>query len=808
MRLGPGPRGSSGAGRSGSVARRDYVRVFLPFLGAKLYLMKVTNVGRVKCTQQYLVKRGNVHAFTHPIEAQFNPVEDTHELQRPVSPYGERRMRGHDWLVLLLVVAAGAAGVVQTAMRASAPALGDLSACTAPLQAAQHVTMYSTGQTVFFDLQQTVTFKETSPIAADLAQEASANSTPFYGLCYFPGFNKVAAFHSSGRGLVTFSNDFSTRNHIPSLLSISGWTTTLHAGAVGLAFQSSGFCHSSPGSLPVGWDGTQLTATLTTTSSVSNLSALPTSHSGDNYVWSFAKLDCKKPPTITLSAHVPLVTYADTRIVDAPSVGPTWINLLSSLFDVLVLLTGFVVWLRNRRLLRSATRMLVLLAISSLGLAATFFYGGSDALTPVAALFAIYGIILALMLRGRLWLRVGVGVIITALAIAAVPLHVHYRLSANTQHAAPYILGAEVLVALCMAISGVLAYRRLHARLHRVYIDRLGPGRTSLRLDLALLYGWALVAAAFVYSLCNVQAPRDVLSIALAEIGVPAYALYPFILTFLVIALVLPLVERGTAAARRQLCAGIIGFAFAVQLPDPSFALSSLPLAEVIFAGVLLRLASKEQPLPDLTSAQSCLRTATPAGDPFANLLLAVKIAAVVAIIPVVYFTYTALTSLPGNLQFIDGAIFAVAGVVSQAAGWIVIGVVFSLINNRLPGGSGPLRAVAVSALWFGVGIISFVVSALLHGSLNRSWTFFGLQLFLFLLAFSAVWDACILGKLRWASLDQLRDAYNLNRVRTIALYAAPLLLALIALGQQVVSGSGVQFVQSALTAVPSIFGK
>ena len=113
-----------------------------------------------------------------------------------------------------------------------------------------------------------------------------------------------------------------------------------------------------------------------------------------------------------------------------------------------------------------------------------------------------------------------------------------------------------------------------------------------------------------------------------------------------------------------------------------------------------------------------------------------------------------------------------------------------------------------ISALWFGVGIISFAVSSLLHSSLNRSWTFFGLQLFLFLLAFSAAWDACILGRLGWTSLDQLRDAYNLNRVRTIALYAAPSILTLIALGQQVASGSGVQFVQSALTAVPSIFGK
>jgi hypothetical protein len=82
------------------------------------------------------------------------------------------------------------------------------------------------------------------------------------------------------------------------------------------------------------------------------------------------------------------------------------------------------------------------------------------------------------------------------------------------------------------------------------------------------------------------------------------------------------------------------------------------------------------------------------------------------------------------------------------------------------------------------------------------------LQLLLFLVAFSAIWDARILdARLSWASLDRLREAYNLQQARSLALYAIPLLLAIIALGQQVASGSGVEFVKSALSVVPAVFG-
>jgi hypothetical protein len=757
-----------------------------------------------------LVSRSN-HKTDTGRQAAFvpcSPNRGTHGTQRIAPPPSQRRMTKHYFLVVVLILAAGGAGIAHAASRpTSFLGEGNLSSCIAPVKAAEHLTVYSSGQTISFDLKETVTLKLATSIARKLAQEASTNN-PFYNLCYFPGFDKTAAFTSSDKGLVTFSNEISTQNDIPSLLRVSGWYTTLHDGLVELDFQSTGFCHPGPDSLLPEWNGTQFTATVTTSDSVRNLSSLPTNHSGDNYAWSFAKLDCKNPSTFKLSTRVPLVTYTNTRILDSTSLSPTWINLLNLLFNILLLLAGVVIWALNRRFTQSAPRMVFLLTISSLGLAATFFYGRTDALPSAAILFGIYGVILAIVIRGRLWFRLGVGAITIGLAVAAIVYHSHHPITFDIQGSADTVLFIEALVAILMLSSGILAFKRLRAWLHGGYIGRTTQERASRRLDIALLYSWALAAVAVSYSLGDVQAPNDILNLARSEINVPEYALYPFTFTLVAAALVLPLIERGNTTQQRQLWGGIIGFSFLAQLPDPSFAVSAIPIAEIIFTTALIRITARRAPQRDLTSTQSRLRTCVPLESISANILLAAKIAVAIAVVPVAYFAYTALTNIPRNLEFEGGAITVAAGIIDQAIGWILIGVVFSVINNRLPGGSGPIRAVIVSALWFTVGAIAFIVDTWLRGSLGRSWTFFGLQLFLFLLTFSAVWDACILGKLSWSSLDQLRDAYSLQRVRTVALYAAPLLLALIALGQQVISGSGVHFVQSALTAVPSIFGK
>lgn len=727
-------------------------------------------------------------------------------------PPNQSRMTKHYFFVLILILAAAGAGIAHSfASKPVSVQEGDLSSCVAPVKAAEQVTIQSTGQALLFNLKETITLKLADPITRKLIGEASTNDL-FYNECYFEGFAEAAVFTSSGNGLASFSNEFSAQENL-SELQLGGWSSRFHDGYADLDFRSYELCNPSQYGNPPGWNGTHLVVSVSTSASVSALSPLPDSHSGDNYGWSYAKLDCKSPPSFEISARVPLVTYIGTQIANtvnnAHSTGMFALSVLNWLPDIVLLLAGVAIWILNRRFIRSASRTLILLGISALGLAATFYYGYSDVLTETGLLFGMYGVVFAIMLPGRTWHRLVIGGSIAILFIAAAVYHSHYE---NPQYGQGYqyiALLVAVLVVILMLSSGVLAFKRLRTSLHDGCIAGNAQAQAGHRLDLVVLYTCALAAVAVSYSLGNVSSVDTTAGgIALSESIVLQYAIAPFVGTIGAVALVLPLIERGATARKRQLWGGAIGLSFVVELPDPTITFVSFPIAEVIFAVALVRLIAQRSPEPNLTSARSRLRTCVPGGNVPANIWLAAKIATVIAIVPVTYFVYTALKSLPRNLHYQTDAISVAAGIIAQAVGWIVIGVVFSIINNRLPGGNGPVRAFIVSALWFAVGTIGLMLEGWLHDPVNGSWAFFGLQLLLFLLAFSAVWDACILGKLSWSSLDQLRDAYSLQRVRTVALYGAPLLLTIIALGQQVLSGSGVQFVQSALNAVPTIFGK
>jgi hypothetical protein len=82
-----------------------------------------------------------------------------------------------------------------------------------------------------------------------------------------------------------------------------------------------------------------------------------------------------------------------------------------------------------------------------------------------------------------------------------------------------------------------------------------------------------------------------------------------------------------------------------------------------------------------------------------------------------------------------------------QLAGWILAGIIFAGTSTRLRGGSGPIRAVVMSAVWFTATFTVHIFDDWTGNPTGGSWTFFGLQLLLFLLAFGVIWDAHILSE-------------------------------------------------------------
>ena len=153
--------------------------------------------------------------------------------------------------------------------------------------------------------------------------------------------------------------------------------------------------------------------------------------------------------------------------------------------------------------------------------------------------------------------------------------------------------------------------------------------------------------------------------------------------------------------------------------------------------------------------------------------------------------------------------VFVVVSFLGQLTGWLIIGVFYGLLNSRLPGRIGPVRALVLAGAWFAVAIAVNIVTNVLHYPANKGWIFAGLQLTLFLIAFSVVWDACALKEKTLSEIvDKLRTAYHLKETQAIALYAIPVVLALVALVQQLASGSGADFVTGILNEAAAAFGK
>jgi hypothetical protein len=348
----------------------------------------------------------------------------------------------------------------------------------------------------------------------------------------------------------------------------------------------------------------------------------------------------------------------------------------------------------------------------------------------------------------------------------------------------------------------------------------------------AVFWAGAALAVALAYSIGNLDRlwPSNVTK-ALFEFSTLRYALAPFAVAFIAVALVIPLVfaeqsnddaevEAGHGSQpeswwRRQpgrfIAPAAFGWAVVTQLPPLVIVGIAFPAAPFLLAVIVCAIVKRHPPVPAPTVDRKWLPLPTqlaacqPRLDRRENAILAVKIAAVLAIIPVGYFIYATATHDLALLQEPGpGTIFIVAGAVTQVTGWILTGVIFAVLSPRLPGRVGPVRAFVLTGAWFAAALTVQLINYWTHQSIGWAWSFPGLLLLLFLVTFSVVWDAFILnptlGRGTWiATLSKVAKTYNIQRTRSIILYAVPVLAALIAVGEQLASGHAADFIKGLL---------
>jgi Family of unknown function (DUF6185) len=181
-----------------------------------------------------------------------------------------------------------------------------------------------------------------------------------------------------------------------------------------------------------------------------------------------------------------------------------------------------------------------------------------------------------------------------------------------------------------------------------------------------------------------------------------------------------------------------------------------------------------------------------------------VEIGAIASIVPIAYFGWGVLDTLPSTTRDGGGSAYLAAAIVTEVARWLASAAVLGLLYTRLPGRTGPTKALSLSCLWFATSAIVELLSRWAGHSGGRAWTFPALQLLLYLVVVAVAYDY---GTIRaanggWADLQVV---YGIDRTRQFAAFGVPATLAILAIAQQVASGTGIDFVKGVLENVPKL---
>jgi hypothetical protein len=496
---------------------------------------------------------------------------------------------------------------------------------------------------------------------------------------------------------------------------------------------------------------------------------------------------------------------------------------------IVVTLLAVCLLIRQRRLRDKPCFVARIVGVAALGVglaAIVFVYpenSGGD-LIVAAGLVAVYGISLALVISFRTlrwaWI-IGADTILVAGVFGIVGY-----LNRNTVWPYEFILVGLTAAAFALLVGLVIVVSRM-ARAVEVPTEQPIVASPKIPFEkvrnLAVSCIGLLLLIALAYSVGNVdnlgRPGRVVYSVISSEIVTLRYPLAAFAILLIALALVVPLFNRGFSSEAGFVAAALFGWAVVTQQPKLILAGIPFPAGEVIFAALTYyALIIRDGPLTeDRSSYASWVRTGMPYATAAENSILAIKISSILAVIPVGYFIYATATKLPGHLQQPGPtAVFVIAGVLTVLARWILTGLVFAALSQRLRGRVGPVRALLLSAAWFAAALTVHIINDWTQHSTSRAWTFPGLQLLLFLIAFSVAWDAYTLNpKLNnrfdretlQETFKRLMDAYNIKQTRYIVLYSVPVVLAIIALVQQLINGTGVDSAQSLLNASAAIFG-
>ena len=680
----------------------------------------------------------------------------------------------------------------------------------------ENVVLHSNAQPITSTLTETVTVPATNSYAQILTSTSDQNKISQADACLFTDLaGKTPNLISIANGMATF--DYASQATLPFGPE---WQSSLHRHEITLAFSPKSVCANFPFA---NWGGSTLEVTVATDTANTIVTPQPYLFKHQAYSWRSPPASCAEIPPFSMNVPIGLAEYISTTI-NQPSGNWLPLDIVLSWSDPLIIaLIAFSLALELRRLNNKFRMAFLLIALAGLSLLpAVIDLSSYGYLEDPAELVIIYGITLyvALSLRAitanRFTPRRAVAYLIAASLAGAAMLYGAIRYGSYSRFSGDLnVIGTAltILSAILLVRIGALLFRTAHAIPlgDQAENPSIGWLKITERRDSLVFWVGASLFVALVYSIASVVNFTSFENIIISEFSVLRYPLAAFATLLISVALVAPVAYTGPSADNKAIAMAALGFSLATQQPDLGVFQIQVPVGTIFFAYLVYRLVRRTKPPAcDKSSSEAVrLRSCLPYEDTTANAILGAKIAIVLAVVPVGYFAYTVATSLPTNLQQPGaGIIFILASLFGQVVGWALIGVFLGSLSTRLPGRVGPIRALIISAAWFATAFAVQLVSDWYQHTSSRSWIFSGLQLLLFMVAFSIVWDAYVLRRenLR-LTFESLKRGYDIQETRSIALYAIPVLVAIIALGQQVASGSAAEFIKSALSSAAAILG-
>jgi hypothetical protein len=172
-----------------------------------------------------------------------------------------------------------------------------------------------------------------------------------------------------------------------------------------------------------------------------------------------------------------------------------------------------------------------------------------------------------------------------------------------------------------------------------------------------------------------------------------------------------------------------------------------------------------------------------------------------IALFPVVFYLYVlfsknALVWLSPQTDF--GVFYLLSGLLREIVFWLAAAFVLGCLYPYLPGTNGVLKGAFLAGIW----IVSVLARELIGSGEDTGWIFRSLQLLLFLTLLGAGLDLQTLLRngIYWRSI---LDYYQLRDVRTVIGYVSPLILALIAIAQQLLSGQALEAITEIIKSLP-----